>query len=244
LLLRYRKSAMLNFTKNLIISLLASAIFLGSCSTKKTMVINGALDIKFVEKLTNAPRASWVKVTSQGGDPEFAYKAAEIILAKKLKLEVQGGCFSSCAEYLLPAATDLKFNNALIGFHQSPPLISKLKTMNSTSKKPICYYEKQVQPLIELQRKTLGVESFWDETLERLKVTEVRIKDLGACIEVGFNFKNKLWIPTSSQLQTLFELSYTGSLCSDNKNCYSNILDRIAPAGTRFIVGEDVYISN
>ena len=237
---------MLKLAKNIFILLLASitsAIFLGSCSANEPIVINGALDRKFVEKLMSATTASWIKVTSQGGDPEFAYEAAEIILAKKIKLEVEGGCFSSCAEYLLPAASSLKFNNALIGFHQSPPLISKLKIMNSTSSKPICYYEKQVKLLTELQRKKLGVESFWRETLQRLKVQDVQLKDLNDCIEVGFNFKNKLWLPNTEQLQTLFGLTYTGSLCNDTEGCYANILDNIAPSGTRFVIGDGIYIS-
>jgi len=137
----------------------------------------------------------------------------------------------------------LKLNNALIGFHQSPSLINYIKNKHSEVDKPICHYNEHIDYLKNLQQSELGIIDFWKETLHRLDLRDFQLKELESCIEVGFSFENTLWFPTNNQLKEKYKLSFTGTVCSDNYDCYSSVLDEYASNGTKFVIGDEVYIS-
>ena len=59
-------------------------------------------EIDFERLMT--PDIRRLRVRSSGGDVEVALKIAETIFARKLDLEVNGYCASSCANYWFPAA--------------------------------------------------------------------------------------------------------------------------------------------
>jgi hypothetical protein len=65
-----------------------------------------------------APGTALLKVHSPGGNSEEAMRMGRFIHARKLDLEIDRGCASSCANYLFPAAAHKTIpSGAVLGFH-------------------------------------------------------------------------------------------------------------------------------
>lgn len=70
--------------------------------------------------LKRYPDIAQVKVNSFGGEAEAAMEIAGALAQRRLRLVVSGFCMSSCANYLLPAASSVSLDDAVIGLHGSP----------------------------------------------------------------------------------------------------------------------------
>ena len=78
-------------------------------------IANG--DAAQLEKLY-APGTALLKVHSPGGNSEEAMRMGRFIHARKLDLEIDRGCASSCANYLFPAARrKIIPAGAVLGYH-------------------------------------------------------------------------------------------------------------------------------
>lgn len=94
----------------------------------------GRTDILLVSCLMGADISELrsVKVTSTGGPVDYAMWAAQLINQSEIALEVTGYCASSCANYLIPAATSLYIHpHTPIIVHGGPERTSRDELVSS-----------------------------------------------------------------------------------------------------------------
>ncbi|MEP4053082.1 MAG: hypothetical protein ABJN22_12640 [Litorimonas sp.] len=210
--------------------------------------LRGAITPEFNAKLQMIDEKEVVKLSSTGGDPDFAEIAANIIQNKKLSLVVEGLCLSSCVEYLLPAADSLQLSkHSVLGVHQNPMMINEFKNSNASYKdEALCYFEDNLDNYARLQAsKGIGfqLDIAVAETISKLELEALRLIEKEGCIEVGFRFKNQFWLPDSTQLRTVFGLNFTGEVCADSFAHCSRILDKIFPPDFQIIIANSEYIT-
>lgn len=208
--------------------------------------ITGAIDQQFIEILSAVKSGDTISVSSTGGDPDFAEQAAQIIIDKNLSVVIKGICFSSCAEYLLPAATKVRFSGRpLIGFHQNPLMIKHfLKSNPEYENSKLCHFEDNLEFIENLHERELGRTDFWHDVLLMTEKERAGFKQLDDCVEVRFGFKHKMWLPSSEQLKSQYRLAFKGKVCADEHKCLRRNIDRIWDKGTRIVGREYDYISN
>lgn len=240
-------------SKTVRVSFLLFTIFLAvlavtSLTPRSSHQLTGEITPEFNSKLQMIEEMEVVKISSTGGDPDFAEIAANIIQNKNLSLVVHGLCLSSCVEYILPAANSLSLSNySILGVHQNPAMINKFKNSNASyNDKPLCYFEDNLENYAELQAsKGIGyqLDNAVTETISKLELEEVRLIEKEDCIEVGFRFKNQLWFPDSTQLRSVFGLNFTGEVCADSFAHCSEILDKVFPPDFQVVISNSEYIT-
>lgn len=88
------------------------------------LFLDGVIVRKNVKQVLGAlqryPNIAQLTVNSFGGQAEAAMEIAGALAQRRLRLVVSGFCMSACANYLLPAATSVSLDDAVIGLHGSP----------------------------------------------------------------------------------------------------------------------------
>jgi len=237
------KKCKLAFCLTLVFS---NSFLLIACQARNT--IKGEINNEFVSQLEEVEDGSIITVTSTGGDPDTSEIAAEIIQSKQLSILVQSACISSCVEYLLPAATNIQFKgNPIVGVHQNPQMIDGFKDKKVNYRtNALCHFEdnlKKYQILQNGKRNDFSLDVAIKETVSRLNLEEVKYNQKEDCVEVGFRFQNDLWLPNSQQLNLIFGLNFTGSVCADNVQLCSKYLNKKAPSNLRFVVGDKLFVN-
>jgi len=110
----------------------------------------------------------------------------------------------------------------------------------------LCHFEdnlKKYQILQNGKRNDFSLDVAIKETVSRLNLEEVKYNQKEDCVEVGFRFQNDLWLPNSQQLNLIFGLNFTGSVCADNVQLCSKYLNKKAPSNLRFVVGDKLFVN-
>lgn len=96
-----------------------AAVLLNENTIEYTGEISDAQNARFKELLdSNFERITSISITSGGGNINAGMDLAEIIFKNQLDIIIPTFCFSSCANYLIPAASNKTFGtNAVIGWH-------------------------------------------------------------------------------------------------------------------------------
>lgn len=96
-----------------------AAVSLNENTIEYTGEITDAQNARFKELLSsNIDRIASITVTSGGGNINAGMDLAELIFNNQLDIIIPTFCFSSCANYLIPAANQKVFGtNAVIGWH-------------------------------------------------------------------------------------------------------------------------------
>lgn len=96
-----------------------AAVSLNENTIEYTGEISDAQNARFKELLnSNIDRIASITVTSGGGNINAGMDLAELIFNNQLDIIIPTFCFSSCANYLIPAANKKTFGtNAVIGWH-------------------------------------------------------------------------------------------------------------------------------
>ncbi len=101
------------------------------------LVYVGGTDLNLISCLLNQGDAATVlSITSTGGPVEFGIWAARIVSARSMVVHVRGYCASSCANYILPAASTIWVDRlSTISVHGGPKRTasSDLEAMLETS---------------------------------------------------------------------------------------------------------------
>jgi|GEM_PF-3492454 len=223
------------------ISLMCIGTLLTGCI--KSYQLTGPVNADLVSGLNALPTNIELRLASGGGDPDFGEEAAKVIRQKKISLHITGICLSSCAEYLIPAAESLRFENALIGFHQNPIIIDELNKMHSEVYKPVCDYGDNLEYISRVYN-SYPRNNIPTSTLERLGISGVEIEVKSNCNQIGFRFVHQFWFPTSEQLRDVFGFEFAGDVCADNIKCYTKVIDSLFPEKASVLVGDDIYFSN
>lgn len=208
--------------------------------------LSGKITTEFVAKLQGFDDMQVVKISSSGGDPDYAELAAKIIQEKRLSFIVEGFCGSSCVEYLLPAAVKLQFSDKpILAVHQNPAIFDKYKNSNPDFlDRPLCYFEDNLDYYFTLQAKKNNefiIERAITETISKLNVKDFILSDKGRCVEVGLVFENQLWLPNSNQLRTILGLDFTGPVCADDFEDCSKSLNKVLPDNFSVVIGSKEY---
>lgn len=225
-------------------------LFLGGATWYATMRsperITGEINEEFVAKLLKTDIGETIVVSSQGGDPDSAEAAAKVIIQNDLSIVVVEYCFSSCAEYILPAARDVEFKGApLIGFHQNPLMIKHfLNSKPEYQDSKLCHFEDNLEFIENLHARKLGRTDFWHDVLLVIGKDKLEFRQADDCVEVRFGFKHNFWLPSSEQLKSQYRLGFKGKVCADEHKCLRRNIDRVWDKGTRIVGREYDYISN
>jgi hypothetical protein len=86
----------------------------------KTLKISGPILEPMFRQLNDVltPETSIIQIDSEGGDTAEALNIAELMMARKMGLVVDGVCLSSCANYLFVAAETRKvLSGSVVGWH-------------------------------------------------------------------------------------------------------------------------------
>ncbi len=224
---------------------LCICIFLLSCLSDPSIEISGRIDESVNQKLQslNSNHARIV-VSSGGGLPDSALSMARQIEDAENDLVILGVCNSACAEYLLPAANSLIFqDNPIIGFHWNAMMIESLYKRHGRKDLEYCTHQDSKE-LYNLHVRSQVTPKFWQETFSRLGHSHFSLDyKVDECPWKKMAFENHLWLPTSEQLRNLWGLKFSGSVCADNFNVCKEKIDVRWAKGTRIVVGDEVYIS-
>jgi len=218
--------------------------------TPQIHFLKGPLNKSFLVALDNIPEdTSVIGVNSVGGDSIPALKVAKVIQNRDLKIIIDGEfgiCASGCAEYLLPAAKSLKFNNEpLVGYHQNPHIIYSLLKNTIPSQLDFCTeLKQQINEANELYSTKNLNQNFWSSTLEKIEIEYFQPrKILEKCPSANWQFKHELWFPNSKQLKELLGLKFEGAVCSDAPEVCKSKIDETWDEGLSFVVGDELYVS-
>lgn len=178
------------------------------------------IDQAFISELSEQENGATITVNSLGGASAFGVRAAHIIQEKALHVVIDDYCFSSCVEYILPAARSVRLHpTALIGFHQNPMMIDDFKRRKTLDNTPICFYGDDVAAIRTLHESRLKQSDFWKTVEQKLDVQDIQIQKQGDCYVTGFKFAYDMWFPDSQTLRRDFGLSFSGSVCADHPSC-------------------------
>ena len=228
------------------ISPLLFFLVLVGCKQAGAISIKGRIDNELLSKLKTVDlQNAIIRVRSGGGDTEAGAKLGQYILDKNTSIIIARECISACAEFVMPAAESIRFENSpFVGFHWSPAMdFGQYKRAGANM--DFCKF-----PAAKIQDNILNSRSlnpgFWMEIERRLDLEEFYFvkKTNENCPWKVRNFKNHLWLPSGQQLRELWGLKFEGKLCADNYQACKNKIDRRWKRGTRIIVGNVLHISN
>jgi hypothetical protein len=180
---------------------------------------------------------------SAGGNAKAGSRLGTHLLTKQFSLDVIDFCLTSCAEFLLPAADNIKFiDSPLIGFNRSPAM-DYSRYVKSGTDMPTCNLIS-----VENQRKLIEARNlnadFWKETEARLILYRFIVGDTPKnCHVTVRKFENQIWLPNSQQLRDLWGLEFEGSVCADDFEQCKKKIDNHWLKGTRIVVTDEVYTS-
>lgn len=215
-----------------------------------TPFLKGKLDQSFIEALNALPeKTEALGINSVGGDSIVALDIAEIVRERQFHVIIDGKwgiCASGCAEYILAAASSLKFRNEpLIGFHQNPQIIYHLLENSLPDESIHCdSLKSQISETKVLYSSKNLNSDFWKQTLKKIDLEFFNPTKIGTmCPAANWKFRNELWFPTSVQLKEILGLQFEGEVCADNLETCVPKIDKTWPAGVAFAVGDRTYIS-
>jgi hypothetical protein len=193
---------------------------------------------------------------SPGGLPSDALEIAEEIKKRQYKVVISQICLSACAEYILPVAKTLEFrypadkenvpnpHAPLIGFHWNAMMIEYLMRENAKYDLEYCSFSDS-KKLNELQRKSRVNNEFWKKVMVKLGRSDFTVDyRANECPWKIMKFENDFWFPTSKQLRNEYNLKFKGSVCADDYNSCTKVIDSLWPKGHRFVIGDRLYVSH
>lgn len=234
--------------KTIIALLLALALL--SCRDNLKLDTNnfnmsGKIREPFVKRLTklNRPKAT-ITLSSSGGLPNYAMQTVDSLKANQNSLIIFGECFSACAEYLLPVAKTVGFqDNPLVGFHWNAMMSEYLMRKKAEKDVEFCTFSDS-EDLSKLQYDAGVNNEFWLKTFDKLGRYKYKIEyRANECPLRSMRFQNQMWLPTSNQLRELYQLEFTGPVCADDYEACKKKIDRRWKQGKRLMVGDIIYIS-
>ncbi|CAH0288345.1 hypothetical protein SRABI118_03994 [Massilia sp. Bi118] len=182
-----------------------------------TLLLKGAIERGDDAKLEKmyTPGTTLLKVRSVGGDSEAGILMGSFIHDKNLDLEVVGGCASSCANYLFPAARHKTIPaGAVLGFHGTLTLTAlagkeEMRRQFTASGMPPDEVEKQLPVMVEYVNRIARMES---EFVARIGVNPQFYRDFKTIAEnadaVEKQYASKqvepLWWPSSERLAACY----------------------------------------
>ncbi len=230
---------------NVIISGLAVLILL-ACSNEppvQNLYLRSRIDqdlLDYIQKL-DAQKYD-ITIRSGGGETQAGLKLGHYLQTKHLTLRVRSLCLSACAEFLLPAAKKVIFQDRpMVGFHWSP-LMNYHQYLEKDINMEYCQFSHKEQ---ESLLKNAGLNpDFWREVEKRLKLTKMSFVYKGKkCPWKIRTFENRFWLPDSNQLRNLWGLEFEGEVCADDPETCTAKIDKFWPAGTHIVIGNTGYVS-
>jgi hypothetical protein len=184
-----------------------------------------------------------VTVNSIGGKEEISLDVAEIISNKNATIVVEDYCLSACAEFILPAAKKIVFQNySIVGFHGNPVITEKYININRPDGSQFCNFESAVR-MRKLYRKWNANIDFWKLQIGYLVAEKLLInphRESGECPKVQLKFENDLFIADSKQLEILMGRKFDGAVCADSYETCKKKIARYLSQG-KYVVGDRVF---
>lgn len=214
-----------------------------SKSTPVSLSISGKIDMALARKIVKRGGGyDTIIINSGGGEVPASVIVANEIMKNNIHVIVEGVCYSSCAEFILPAAETITFkNNPLVGYHHNPMIKRHLYKSHNPVGIEFCDFEDAEKMSNLLIQRGLSVRS-WEATFTRLSFRRVSFNGDGvSCPELFRTYHYYLWLPTSEQLKTIFGLQFSGELCADEAECYMPKLDETSSKGSRYWINGQAY---
>lgn len=182
---------------------------------------------------------------SSGGDAAIALKIADIIITKKININIAGLCLSACAEIILPVS--VKYSNAkllklpLIGYHHNSEIYRITVSDSYVNSRTECYNKLNTDFLNF--RKKMGLN--YNSLLYQINAINPFIGNTSASencksskIELGRSF----WFPTSVQLREIYGIHISENVCADVPKCFEVAIPMLGEVGEIYLVGDKEYI--
>ena len=186
-----------------------------------------------------------LRVNSTGGHSQSALKIAEFLTGKDITVVVTGQCSSSCAEYILPAASKIELvGNPIVAMHQN----NQIRLHKSTSLSGLTQRERECLKVFsawadDLLERTGSDTDHYLKTLDRLKIKGISVdRGNGDCPIINFDLEPDIWILTTDELRAFLRHDdIEGELCSKaGAECLSILDDFSATVRTAYINGSVV----
>lgn len=192
----------------------------GCGSNEASFRINGAITESVAANFLAAGDVSVLYVSSPGGDGAAALKIASAMLENETHLVIDGFCSSACAEFLIPAASEVTARNRpIVSVHGNPLLIRKLFADAGIEQAPECIAV--AAPLEEIYKQRGRSLQLALAQEQRLGLTRFLAKSdpETQCYLFDWKFAATSWLPTSEEYASLMGLAIDGELCSDSERC-------------------------
>lgn len=214
-----------------------------------TLTVDGELNHEVLEKLElyEDCRELFVQVSSVGGEGLVSLAIARELQRRNATIQVHSHCFSSCAEFILPAAKRVLFRSRpLVGFHGNPAMKEYLANVTEPRGYESCSFEES-DAMYELYFEATVNYEFWKSQLDRLELQSFGVENVqgdNICPKMGFNFKHEMWFPSSKDLKNDFKLEFEGAVCADQiEECTGRVLPLFKDRGT-FVIDDVVVGGN
>lgn len=230
---------------------MASVLCLGCSphSEQSSYKIDGEIDQSTVNDLYAATDGNPTEVTirSEGGAAIAGLALAHQIYHRNHVLIVEDYCLSSCAEFVLPAASSVRaVDTPLIGFHQGPN-VDRIVAEGITGEHDFSCLENLAARQIDVygwNRRPMRIFDAQHDFLSP-RNAEVRVVDYGEyeCQEVFYDLASRMWFPTSQQLRELAGIQIEGEICADVAGCVEQRALQMFGPGVRITIGSEAYVT-
>lgn len=184
-----------------------------------------------------------IVISSYGGRGDIGLDIADLVRSREARLTVVDRCLSSCAEFILPAASEINFVGApLVGFHGNPALIEWLAVRSEHESVEACEFEESNRMYdLYLER---GVDfGFFHLQVKVLRLLSFGLDyeaPTGECPSMNYVFEHDMWFPSAKTLREDLGLVFSGSVCADSPDeCASRVKSIYAGRGT-FVVDDRI----
>ena len=196
------------------------------CREQSCIYLEGVLSEHHLEAIhTKLPTVTDVYINSAGGKTRIASAIGRAVYDSGARLHVYKECSSACAEYVLPASEQVyAVDNPIIGLHGNNFMIEAVYRESGYIRPAQCpsgtlNWLNEIYAVRSLNRE------FYKEQLERMDPVDIRfvIQADGCPGITKYDVGEKIWYPTSDELEQLWGLKIAGKLCSDDEACASKL---------------------
>lgn len=158
-----------------------------------------------------------LELDSIGGLETDAIIAANAIAERSVVIEVNRYCVSACVDFILPAATAVKFiNQPIVAVHGNPAAMQFLMTHYSPPGIENCRFA-EYQSFADLYRRRGANLQFFHNQLAKLGVRAFEVSPpLGedACPHHNIVFEVDYWLPSAAELRSGMQIEVDGETCA------------------------------
>lgn len=187
------------------------------------------------------PLGGVVEIQSVGGSESAFLALANRLYELDAKVLLSSICASACAEFFMAYPGRLKLTtNAFVAFHHNSVLLDHLSQADLPAEQANCFSD-AASKLRRYRDVRLPDNHIMENQLESMGRYNISVSDAGAC-SLAIQYEHAWWVPTSSELKSLFKIDAPASICNDDESCSMGMLKLLGASGDPVLLGDRTVI--